>query len=266
MVRALLALGLIAGLLGAPRVAAAGGYASERTAKGEAGAAGTDGTDDSASGSAAAPGPPATPGADADSLGCGPALAARVQQRYDGIRTFSARFRQITRSAALAGAAPEVEESRGRVVLAKPGRMRWRYEAPEPSLVVSDGVTLWIYDPEAREVQKLPVGQGFLSGAAVQFLLGEGRLEESFRIRAEDCGDAGGRLVLMPRRPATYERLVLEVGADTGLVRATEVHDLFGGRVRIEFSDVELDRPVEADRFRFEVPEGVSVIGFPEAR
>jgi len=57
--------------------------------------------------------------------------------------------------------------TRGRVVFAKPGRMRWVYESPEPSLVVSDGETLWIYDPAAREAQRLPVTQGYLTGAAL---------------------------------------------------------------------------------------------------
>ncbi len=268
MARLLLACALAAGLAVPLRDAAAGGFSRppagpDATPPGPAPPAPGDRAAGAASRRPAAEVPGSPSSGDA---ACGPELAARVQDRYDGIRTFAAKFRQLTRSAALAGSDPEVEESRGRVELAKPGRMRWSYESPEPSLVVSDGTTLWIYEPGAREVQKLPVGQGFLSGAAVQFLLGAGRLAERFHIRGEDCRDGGGRLLLTPREPATYEQLVLEVDGDTGLVRATEVHDLFGGVVRIEFSDVELDRPVGADRFRFEVPEGVEVLELPGAR
>ena len=51
------------------------------------------------------------------------------------------------------------------------GRMRWTYVAPEPSLVVSDGKQLWIYDPVNREAQHLTVTAAYLSGAALSFVI-----------------------------------------------------------------------------------------------
>jgi outer membrane lipoprotein-sorting protein len=79
---------------------------------------------------------------------------------------------------------------------------------------VSDGQTLWIYDPTAREVQEFPVGQGFLSGSAVQFLLGEGLLLRDFTVRAQQCPSETVRLLLTPKQDATYEVLELLVVAD----------------------------------------------------
>ena len=35
--------------------------------------------------------------------------------------------------------------------LKKPGRMRWDYEKPEKKLMVSDGSTLWVYEPEDEQ-------------------------------------------------------------------------------------------------------------------
>ena len=67
-------------------------------------------------------------------------------------------LQQTTRRVALGDGAGDALAASGEVVFAKPGKMRWTYESPEPSLVVSDGATLWIYDPKAREVQKLPLG------------------------------------------------------------------------------------------------------------
>jgi outer membrane lipoprotein carrier protein len=225
-----------------------------------AAAASAAGGDDAAP---AAPVPRSTPAAPAAptmgaaaSADCAAALTARVQARYDRMRELEARFTQRTVSAL----SPAGDVTTGHVALAKPGRMRWSYETPEPSLVVSDGATLWIYDPAAREAQKLTVGEQFLSGAAFQFLLGSGRIADSFRVRAEGCETQRARLTLTPRVDATYQSLELGVDTASGEARSTAVIDLFGNRTEVEFSELHYDRGLDASTFRFTPEPGVRVI------
>ena len=183
-----------------------------------------------------------------------------IQARYERVRDFSARFVQTARPAHIGAAAAEPITSRGRVVVSKPARMRWAYEEPEPSLVVSDGETLWIFDPAFGEAQRLPVGEGFLSGAAVQFLLGEGEMRRDFAITLLECAPDAVALELVPREPASYEKLRVVASPDDGRVGRTEVHDLLGNVTSVVFSEVEFDRDPPAGTFRFDPPEGVSVI------
>jgi outer membrane lipoprotein carrier protein len=190
---------------------------------------------------------------------CARAIAARVQARYDGVRDIEARFTQRSRSVALGGAAQELEAS-GVALFAKPGRMRWSYEKPDPSLVVSDGTTLWIYDPVAREAQEFPVGEGFLSGTAVQFLLGEGRITEAFEVRSDACEGESVRLFLTPREEASYESLELLVRPASGDVLGTAVIDLFGNRTDVRFESLQVNRGPDPGRFRFEPEPGVRVM------
>ncbi len=190
---------------------------------------------------------------------CVRAAVAAIQKRYETVRDLSARFAQTSRSVALGRSASSVA-SRGSVVFAKPGRMRWHYEEPDESLVVSDGEWLWIYDPSHREAQKLQVGGAWLSAAAIQFLLGEGELLRDFQVAAESCDDEQAQLVLTPRQPSTYERLRLEADAGSGDVRATEVHDLLGNVTRVVFEDVRVNTDPAAEVFTFQAPEGVRVI------
>lgn len=192
---------------------------------------------------------------------CGAETAASVQKRYDGITSLRARFAQTSRNVAFGDeAAPAEAPARGRVEFAKPGRMRFEYESPEPSLVVSDGATLWIYDPAAKEVQVLPVSGGFLSAAAIQFLLGEGRLAETFDVTARSCAAERAVLDLRPRGEATYERIEIAVERKTGWIRETTVFDLLGNQTHLAFSDLEANVPAPADRFRFDPPAGVRVL------
>ncbi len=218
--------------LGASGGAAAGGDASQEPSP-----------------SATAPdGPPSTD--------CAAAIAERVQARYDRMRDLEARFTQRTTGLLQ----PSAEIATGVVQLAKPGRMRWSYEAPEPSLVVSDGATLWIFDPAAREVQELEVGEAFLSGAALQFLLGSGRIRDSFTVSIDRCDAPRARLQLRPKTEATYEQLELDVDASSGEVQSTVVVDLFGNRTEVVFAQVSYDREPEASVFRFAPEPGVRVL------
>ena len=158
------------------------------------------------------------------------------------------------------------------MVFAKPGKMRWTYTDPEPSLVVSDGETLWLYAPRLQEAQRLPVTKGYLTGAALQFLLGDGKLVDSFEIRSDSCpmqeanaARAAGRkpvvdLELVPKEPSSYERLGLTANPDTGEVLETRVVDLFGNETRIAFARIETNTDPGPGTFTFVPGPDVEVI------
>jgi len=210
---------------------------------------------------ASAPKKPATPapGSDAQEA-CRQHAVAAVQHRYESIRDLRARFVQTTRPASVGDRAAEKTTSRGSVVVAKPSRMRWSYESPEPSLVVSDGKTLWIYDPAFAEAQRMPADGAFFSGAALQFLLGRGDMEREFTIRLVSCEDKAVELELTPREPTSYEKLFLVANPGTGDVFRTRIDDLLGNSTVVEFSDLQVNLDPPADLFRFEPPANVRII------
>jgi outer membrane lipoprotein carrier protein len=194
---------------------------------------------------------------------CRDAAVTALQQRYESAKDLRADIVQTTHSVAL-GAASEQMASKGTVVFAKPGKMRWSYEEPEPSLVVSDGTTLWIYDPTFREAQKLPATEGYLSGAAIQFLLGEGAIERDFEISALRCEAATAELRLQPRKPSSYEKLHVVVNPQTGDLLKTTVFFVLGNVTEVAFSNIELNADPAASLFRFDPPADVRVIELDE--
>ena len=193
--------------------------------------------------------------------GCAREAALAVQGHYESVRDIAANFSQATHSVALGtGSAAGSGQMSGQVVFAKPGKMRWSYTEPAPSLVVSDGELLWIYDPEAREAQRLKVTAGYLTGAALSFLLGEGDLLEQYSVRAEECSGDQVDLELTPRGEAAYERLGLRVVRASGEVRATRIVDLFGNLTEISFSELRTNQDPPASTFDFDPPSDVRVI------
>jgi len=186
---------------------------------------------------------------------------ARVQARYDSIRDLEASFEQTTEAMLLSGTGVVgAEASRGKVLLVKPGRMRWSYQEPEPSLVVSNGETLWIYDPSAGQVTRAKIGGGYLAGAALQFLFGSGQLSEVFSATLLGCGPAGVEIDLVPLEAASYERLSLTASPKDGLIQETSIVDLFGNRTTIRFSEIVLNESPSLDLFEFEPPPGTELL------
>jgi outer membrane lipoprotein carrier protein len=190
---------------------------------------------------------------------CAERAVSALQRRYEAVRDLDARFEQTTRSVALGGPGATAKSS-GQVVFAKPGRMRWSYEAPEPSLVVSDGKQLWIYDPANREVQRMVVSDGYLSGAALSFLVGQGEILRDFDVTALECGEASVLLDLVPRAPSTYERLRARTDPRSGELRETTVIDLLGNATTVALREVRVNRDPDPALFRFEAPPGVRVV------
>ena len=74
----------------------------------------------------------------------------RLQERYETTRTLTADFRQTVESPTLA----KPLESHGTVAFEKPNRMRWEYAKPDEQVIVGDGETLWVYQPEEKQVIK----------------------------------------------------------------------------------------------------------------
>ena len=109
------------------------------------------------------------------------------------------------------------------------------------------------------------VTAGFLSGAALQFLLGDGQILESFAVEVRDCDAERVTLDLVPRHEASYERLGLVADRDSGDVVATSVLDLFGNLTRIRFEQIEVNLGPDRGVFEVSVPEGVEVIEYEAA-
>src|SRR6266851_7629059 len=77
-----------------------------------------------------------------------PELAAALQKKIDGIKDFSTDFTHTYEGGVLRKQITE----RGHLLVKKPGKMRWDYTTPEPKQFVSDGVKMYSYMPQDKQV------------------------------------------------------------------------------------------------------------------
>jgi outer membrane lipoprotein carrier protein len=184
----------------------------------------------------------------------------RLQQRYDATRTMEADFRQVVESKALAGTL----ETKGKVAFEKPNRMRWDYDPPDAQTIIGDGETLWIYQPDLKQVIKAPLGQAFQSSMPVTFLAGLGRLERDFNATLARDESEQWLLTLKPKQQdAGVGTLQLGVRKSDASVAEARITDAAGTTTRILFSGERRNVPLSGDLFRFAVPPGVDVVKPP---
>ena len=202
--------------------------------------------------------------ADEIEASCADEFARGVQQHYRDTDHLKANFRQTSETVSIGSRrlSRSNKALEGKVFLEKPGKMRWEYEQPEPSLVVSDGRVMWLYDPDQKEVQRMSVEGGLMNMAGVQFLIGQGEILTDFTVSTENCTPVGGRVVLqlVPREERTYEKLEIVIQTSDSAIVETSVFDLFGNITRVALKDVETGKTLEPGLFEFQVPEGVRVI------
>ncbi len=187
-------------------------------------------------------------------------VAARVQKFYDGTKTFRATFRQVY----VIKVQNKKKESKGKVVFEKPGKMSFTYETPNGNRVVSDGKVIKVYEKEAEQMYETPVGKSQYP-AALSFLLGEGKLAKDFKLKLLDAStmkfEGGFVLEGVPKEASpAYQKMLLYVDGETAQVRRVLILDAQGNKNRFDFTDVVLNKPVQASEFSFTPPKGTKII------
>jgi chaperone LolA len=184
---------------------------------------------------------------------------AKLQARYEATRSMRAAFRQRVESPTLA----EPLESHGTVLFERPNRMRWDYAAPDEQLIVGDGETLWIYQPDLKQAIKAPLRDAFQAQTPLTFLAGLGRIERDFDVSLQAEDAERWTLKLVPKGEQELGTLILIVRRkDAGLAEA-RITDPLGTTTSLTFADEVRNVDIAAERFRFTPPAGVDVVSPP---
>lgn len=187
-------------------------------------------------------------------------LARDLQRKYDRVSDFSADFVHTYRGGALKQRVTE----KGRLLVKKPGKMRWDYTAPEKKLFVSDGRKLYSYIPQDKQliISTLPADDQATTPAL--FLTGKGNLTRDFNVSLDKLEEAPPgtislRLVPKQREPE-YEWLALVVQPGTLNLQMLITVDPQGGRSAFTFTNLKENVRLSDSEFTFKIPRGVDVI------
>ena len=191
------------------------------------------------------------------------ALAGKVDQHYDHIRTLEAEFTETYKGAGMS------RTESGTLLLKKPGRMRWDYDAPRPKLFLTDGSTAWFYVPGEQQARRTPVKQLEDLRSPLRYLLGKTKLErelDGLSVAADVKPLNPGDVVLRGIPKGMSERVaqtLLEVTPDA-LISRIVVEELDGSVTEFRFLQQRENVQIPDQQFHFLPPPGVEVVAGTE--
>jgi outer membrane lipoprotein carrier protein len=198
----------------------------------------------------------AVPGATAQDI------LAEVQNQYEKTSDFEANFFQEY----IGKVMRQSQKGEGRVYFKKKGMMRWDYKTPNQK-IISDGQTLWFYQPEENQVL---VSHTEKMIKEFGFLVGEGDLRRDFKLLKvnESAPQKEDPLVMEITPKETHpaiSKLILAVDKKTYLVIQVDVFDGLGNVTRTRFADIKTNTNLSSSFFQFKVPPGTEIIKMQES-
>jgi chaperone LolA len=189
------------------------------------------------------------------------ALARALQRKYDTVRDFTTDFVHSYRGGVLRKTVTE----RGRLLVKKPGMMRWAYSGDDRKVFVSDGRKLYSYIPADKQVYVGSVPADDQASTPALFLAGKGQLLRDFVITAGElpAGAPAGTaaLKLAPKRSeGDYEWLVLVLDESSLQLRMLVTGDKQGGQSTFTFTNMKENVGLSDREFTFSIPRGVDVV------
>lgn len=180
-----------------------------------------------------------------------------VDEFVDSVATFRGDFEQVL----LDADERVIERTTGTLEISRPGKFRWTYVDPYEQWLLADGVNIWSYDVDLAQVTVKPQAEALANTPAL-LLGGSGDALDQFRYEGsyEEVETTWVRL-----EPHDTESgfLRVELGFIDDTLRRMVFFDNLDQTTLVEFRSVAVNEPIDAERFVFEIPGGVDVVGTP---
>lgn len=182
-------------------------------------------------------------------------LLRAVESRYNRAHTLQVKFAETYRGL---GRGPRTES--GILYLRKPGRMRWDYTQPAGKLFVSDGKEVYLYLPDEKRVEKMPLKATEDMRAPLAFLLGKLNFEREFHnIQTRPVQD-GSVVTAEPRSESLPYSQVEFLVTPAFEIRKLHIVGQDQSVLDFAFDDEKLNPSLANSMFEFQPPPGAEVV------
>lgn len=143
-------------------------------------------------------------------------------------------------------------QKKGRIEAAQGGRLRVSYE--DGLVLVADGANLIQYDPDTRTAQRMDLGQALLDTPLLNLLVAPERLAKTYKV--DPVSSSTVKLT-----PMQKDLPAMEVQGSGRFARVLRWTDASGAKQELRLLDPSVPAPFKADRFKFTLPKGATMVG-----
>lgn len=178
----------------------------------------------------------------------------RMKEYFQNIQTAQANFHQVVTDKQ----GHKTQDVTGIMHLQKPSKFRWDYDKPFVQIIVGDGEKVWLYDPDLSQVTVRSFSKAVGSSPAA-LLAGGKEMERLFAIKDTSRKGVLEWVLAVPKVKETgFERAFL--GFKDDALMEMELHDSFGNRIAIVFTNVQKNPKISAEIFKFTPPADADVL------
>lgn len=174
--------------------------------------------------------------------------ASDIQSTYQGLNSLYADFTQSTYVKLI----EKNITKKGKLYLAKPGKMRIEYNPPHAKHYISDGKKLWIIDMDLDQTEEFKLDGDVVPQEAMDFLNGFGNIDKLFQIKDwnyKKKKDGFTYLTLSPKnKDAQYLFLNCEFNKEK-ILNILEIHNKSGNVSIYQFDKIRINTPLPTDLF-----------------
>jgi len=197
--------------------------------------------------------------------------AKRLSLHLDSLSSLSFQFTQRT-TGQLSGRPRQASGTAYFVKQDNEAKMRWNYSAPDLQVIISDGITLFMYFEKMKQMIVTPA-ETLQQDVTYSFFTGSGNIEADFLIqpgldeKETEQQDNGFEVIkLIPRSPASQTKDIRLWVTATSQIKRIEVRDNFDTITLLSISNIEENslikdgQLVNTTLFDFTPPEGTEII------
>lgn len=167
------------------------------------------------------------------------AAVHRAIRYLNDLSTVRARFVQSSSNGAYA---------EGQMIVARPGRLRFEYDPPNPVLLIADGLSLLFYDRELKQASFLPLWE-----TPLWFLIRDKvQLSDDVQATAVERGEGVLKVTLRNKDSADAGSMTLIFGDAPLSLRKWELVDAQGITTQVSLINPEFGVPVDSAAFNYD--------------
>jgi outer membrane lipoprotein carrier protein len=184
-----------------------------------------------------------------------------IEQSLDTMTSFEAEFVQLVHDEKVF----REEKSSGRIWVQRPGKFFWRYEqAAQKMDIVADGINLWIYQPDLKQVMVQPLAE-IADDLPISWLASGQPLAQRFNVRPlPDKSDGLLWFDLQNQKGGSQEIAFIEIGLQGEHMKEVRLTGSDGKVTRVTFHQAKRNEPIASQQFQFNPAVGIDIIGNPQ--
>lgn len=145
-----------------------------------------------------------------------------------------------------------LQEGSGNLLIQKPNKVRWHTQSPEESLIISDGETLWFYDPFIEQVSAHNLSDAIANTPIMMLTSNDEMIWNDYNI-----SQSGETSFIIVAKDANSQVKSLAIDFSEAGLSAFTISDSTGQQSIITLKNIAEGATPDAKLFSFEIPEGV---------